>query len=313
MRAAKESSFKESVLIPKDRYEQMKRRLEMADFKNLRAKTGILRRKDIHPELKMKMYDKQQRDKSRARGRKRGAIDTDGTQTQELLRLLPPLRQNPLLKKIIKQYVDRYVPNEIDWHPKTQQMIIDGKRIAGGNIVRSLMYLVSPESMNNIAPPGVDVLRSKLLSIGVPKSWIAYVPSATVERKIKRKKPKLYLDKFPSYGERSSISEKPYILEDSLGDFNYGDYDVKESDSNLQNSSYETGSEGTDDDAYAIGNKEMNVMKPSSLFSDDDDDGDTDIELSSENVSEEPKTSGKGIRRTNRRRNPVSRWTPSSY
>lgn len=166
-------SLKESVIIP------------LQTFRNMQAypsseKCAILNSK-APLDVRIKLHD-QERLKSKAKYPEDKTVITD-----EPFKSIDHILQNiseekrPFIKSILEEIKSKN--NPIDWNHNFEVMI-DGSTIKGTNIIDIYKFL----SKNHIVtresdvPPGVMPVWTKLIQIGVPKSWI----SAKIVKQSKR-------------------------------------------------------------------------------------------------------------------------------
>ncbi len=124
-------------------------------------------------DLKIKLFD-QSRRADLKRHRRAYEEDFNERSLQDLLDKMPS--NLPFVKDIIKTYLQRH-KLKIDWAPFTYELILNGRILPKSNIIRSLLFLLKPETFNYIPPFGAMELRNSLLDIGVPEGWIAYIPN----------------------------------------------------------------------------------------------------------------------------------------
>lgn len=150
--------YKESVIVPLDTYNRM----------CVKSKSS-----DVPIDLKVKLADQNEwaRRQVGSSRSKREHIRSDPSK-RKIASLKTKLKvYHPFLEDILVKYVQRY-PEQIDWHPETYEIILDGQIISKSNILRSLTYLLAPETFDYRRPVGAEMLREKLLSLGVNEGWL---------------------------------------------------------------------------------------------------------------------------------------------
>ena len=150
-------SYQESLIVPLETYRKLCRKEE--------EKPSLLNDDDIPSDLKMKLFDLGQWRSGKRQSRE------DSPPGSDLLEKMQAEGRHPFARKIVDRYLVKN-SRTIAWHPVTYEIIIDGKLMPKTNIIRSLQYLLKPEGMNYVRPPGTDTLRAKLVEVGVPEGWM---------------------------------------------------------------------------------------------------------------------------------------------
>lgn len=147
--------YEESVIIPLELYKNDCTKVQ----KNEAEK--ILKRDDIPTDIKIKLFDQ-------ARWRKTNKVKKEAKEKED--RTLPsdaieqiPIAVQPFVRNIVQQYMNKH-RSAIDWDPQTFELIINGEHQPGSNIIRSFQ---------NIMRGKEDILKEKLLVIGVPREWLS--------------------------------------------------------------------------------------------------------------------------------------------
>lgn len=145
--------YEESVIIPLELYKKECTK----EHKNEAEK--ILKREDIPTDIKIKLFDQTLWQKSSKKKK-----ETKGQRTLPSYAINQiPLAVQPFVRNIVQQYINHH-RNIIDWDPNTFELIINGERRFDSNIIRSFQ---------NIMRGKEDILKDKLLEIGVPKEWVS--------------------------------------------------------------------------------------------------------------------------------------------
>ena len=144
--------YEESVIIPLELYKKECTK----DKKNEAEK--ILNREDIPADIKIKLFDQARWQKVT---KKKKETKEERILSSHALNQIP-IAVQPFVRNIVQLYINKN-RNVIDWDPKTFELIIDGQLRFGSNIIRSFQ---------NIMRGREDILKEKLLEIGVPREWL---------------------------------------------------------------------------------------------------------------------------------------------
>ena len=143
--------YEESVIIPLEIYNK-------ACFESKKNKAeSLLKREDLPTDLKIKLFDQTRWQQTRKK-------EEESTKTfpQYALDQIP-IGVQPFIRSIIDQYISKN-RKVIDWDPQTFELILDGVRRPGSNIIRSFQNLLRGKE---------DSLQKKLSEIGVPDEWLS--------------------------------------------------------------------------------------------------------------------------------------------
>lgn len=175
-------SFVESILVPLETYQKRisgdgDRKIDALPSQiatsgapsgySSSPATSILTRptnQDMPSDLKMKLYHQ-------ARWEEKQQLSNTKTQHELLNKMTIGAAHNSFMGKILENFVDRN-KQIVSWQPETYEIILNGKLYPNTNIVRSLEFLLKPEQVNAVVPPGADKLRSALIGLGVPEGWM---------------------------------------------------------------------------------------------------------------------------------------------
>ena len=143
--------YEESVIIPLEIYNK-------TCFKSNKNKAeSLLKREDLPTDVNIKLFDQTRWQQTRKK-------EEESTKTfpQYALDQIP-IGVQPFIRSIIDQYISKN-RKVIDWDPQTFELILDGLRRPGSNIIRSFQNLLQGKE---------DNLQEKLSEIGVPDEWLS--------------------------------------------------------------------------------------------------------------------------------------------
>ena len=121
--------YEESVIIPLEIYNK-------TCFKSNKNKAeSLLKREDLPTDVKIKLFDQTRWQQTRKK-------EEESTKTfpQYALDQIP-IGVQPFIRSIIDQYISKN-RKVIDWDPQTFELILDGLRRPGSNIIRSFQNLL---------------------------------------------------------------------------------------------------------------------------------------------------------------------------
>lgn len=167
-------SFKQSVIIPYQTYKRCR-------FPHNARDVEILTKTNLSKDTKMKLFNQEQLRKKKKTPHKSitGNLSPDLVQPtlnkDEILQNIG-IKHKPFASLILDIIKDN--PTELSWKKETFEVILDGILLQGTNIIHILQYLmknVTVTSESDIPKSVVDVYK-KLLSFGIPTSWIKQKP-----------------------------------------------------------------------------------------------------------------------------------------
>ncbi len=158
-----------------------------ADQMNKMKSTNILKLEaDLPADLKIKLFNQAKWKESKTpissgndlKKQIRGLNERVNTtkQLKNIIESLPTYAQS-IVEKIITQFIETH-KNIVSWDTNTLEIIIDSQVIEDTNAANILRYLTLDKFMHNIEnidippPNGIRLFREKLISIGVPESWL---------------------------------------------------------------------------------------------------------------------------------------------
>jgi len=165
-------SFEKSVIIPLDLYRKC--RLDKAD-----RSLDLLFNESMPSDKKLKLYNQARLVHKQSSGSSIKAKDvkksTPDLALDHILHNIPD-KDKPYAKSIL----DIFISNSsiLDW-TDNNEVIVDGQVIAGSNLINILLYLTRnlPVTSSTDVPLGSREVYDKLLSLGMPESWVKKKPS----------------------------------------------------------------------------------------------------------------------------------------
>jgi hypothetical protein len=184
-------SFERSVIIPHKLYKKCK--LPSTDKEAI----DILTDNTLPSDEKLKLYDHEVIKKSSS---SKSTIPTTPTvvvpRWSHILHNIPD-KDKPVVKSLLD--IVEANPSVLDYTPNLE-LIIDGRPLAGSNIVNILLYLTRnvPVTSSTDIPIGSAEFYDRLIQLGMPSVWVKQRPSkrprASTRLTGKRKKIKLLGD-----------------------------------------------------------------------------------------------------------------------
>lgn len=147
-------SFAECVVIPVDTYRR-----------NCIAKgtAGTILSQNIPSDLKMKLFDQEKQ-----LGAAHNGMDDRLSWVVDQFRLT----EKPLVRQILVNYIDKN-RHIVSYDQESLQLLIDGNIVPNSNFVKCLQWLLGAETdYSGPSPNGADLLKVKLLGLGVPATWL---------------------------------------------------------------------------------------------------------------------------------------------
>ena len=177
-------SFSESIIIPLDTYKQR------CSQKPRDQSSDILMQPSIAADKKLKLYNQMFLKNKRAKKTR-----TDSPETEIAARLKGDFLLHNFSEKVrpvVSAILDiiRRNPNEINW-TSDLEVRLNNSTIPNTNILDILLYFTkhSPITRANDVPNGSREVYEKLISLGMPSSWIERKPpQERAPRKRKAKK-----------------------------------------------------------------------------------------------------------------------------
>ena len=147
-------SFAQCVVVPMDVYRRK--------CQNKGTSESILAQ-NLPSDLKMKLFDQE---KQLAALRKNNNDSVSWVLNQFTL------TEKPIVQKILENFIEKN-RHVISYHPASLEIISDGTQMPNSNFVKSLQWLLGAGVNPSIEPPpGALQLKEKLISLGVPITWL---------------------------------------------------------------------------------------------------------------------------------------------
>lgn len=191
-------SFKKSIIIPLETYlkeckaqhvpEQNNVEDNQAEYHQMTS-DDIIKRNDLPSSLKLKLFDQQfAREESGKKLRNYSTVEKHPASTishaprdyQKIDNIVTSfqIETQPFVRSILARYIERN-KNSLDWDDDSKELLINGQKREGTNIIKLLKYLMHENIDENDVPIGLEEFKKVLLNVGVPLVWFASTPTST--------------------------------------------------------------------------------------------------------------------------------------